>query len=87
MDFSVCSQCGKEIEGKGIHYKDNTFCSDECCEEFEVEMTASEEPGLDELDESLDPGFSEDDLGYQEDDDNASEKYLDDDYDINPEDF
>ena len=86
MDFSVCAQCGIEIEGKGIHFRDQVFCSDECCEEFEDEFSASGEPELEELDEDLESDFSEEDLGYSDEDDSQDE-YLDDDYDIKPEDF
>lgn len=86
MDFSVCSQCGIEIEGKGIHFRDREFCSDECCEEFEDEFSKLGEPDLESLDEDNDEDFDEEDLGYKEEEVEA-DSLLDDDYAINPEDF
>ena len=87
MDFSVCYQCGIEIEGKGIHYRDRVFCCDECCEEYEDEFSKVGEPDLASLDEELDDDFDEEDLGYQEEDELEVDSLLDDDYAINPEDF
>ncbi len=87
MDFSVCSQCRIEIEGKGIHYRDRVFCSDECCEEFEAAYVASDEPEVDELEDKVDSDLEDEDLGYQDDEEKPKDKYLDDDFDINPEDF
>ena len=86
MDFNVCSQCGKEIEGKGIQFRGRSFCGDECCEEFEAEFSEGKEPqpmdlSGDDADDDLDDG-----LGYRdgpvEDDD-----MLDDEFAINPDDF
>jgi|GEM_PF-1247186 len=86
MDFSVCSQCGGEIEGKGIHFRNHTFCSDECCEEFEADFATKGEPAIDELvDEDLDPEDLDDDLGFSDDDDDDDLDDLDDlddDFDI-----
>lgn len=83
MDFNVCTQCGVDIENKGIHFRNNVFCSDECCEEFEAEMADKSEPVIDELvDDDLVP---DDDLGYRDDDDDVDP--LDDDFDIDPDDF
>jgi hypothetical protein len=87
MEFSVCSQCGSEIEGKGIHFRDRSFCSDECCDEFEEEFVASGEPDLDELEEDIDEDFDDDDLGYDNGDSDSDDDFLDDDFDIKPEDF
>ncbi len=90
MDFNVCFQCGSEIEGKGIHYRNRVFCSDECCEEFEEEFIARGEPDLEELDEELAAGLGEDievDLGYQDDDEVVKDDLLDEDFEINPDDF
>ncbi len=86
MDFKTCSQCGIEIEGKGIHFRDRVFCSDECCEEFEVEFAARGVPDLKELDEEVDSDLNND-LGYQEEEPAEKDNFLDDDFDINPEDF
>ncbi len=86
MDFSVCAQCGIEIEGKGIHFRNKVFCSDECCEEFEEAFSSSDEPDMEDLGEDLDDDFSEEDLGYQEDEE-TGDNYLDDDYEISPDDF
>ena len=90
MDFSVCAQCGVEIESKGIHFRNHVFCSDECCEEFEAEFADKGEPVIDELvDDDLEPDeLDEDDLGYRDDDDDdLDDDRLDDDFDIKPEDF
>ncbi len=87
MDFSVCAQCGVEIENKGIHFRNHVFCSDECCEEYEAEFADKNEPVIDELvDGNPGPEDIDDDLGYREDD---VEDPLDgdDDFDIKPEDF
>ena len=84
MDFSVCTQCGTEIENKGIHFRGRTFCCDECCEEFEEEFAKKGEPVLAEL---VDPDFEEDDLGYRNDDDEEELLDVDDDFDIKLDDF
>ena len=87
MDFSVCAQCGVEIESKGIHFRNHVFCSDECCEEYEAEFADKDEPVIDELtDDDAGSEDIDDDLGYRDDD---LEDPLDDgdDYDIKPEDF
>lgn len=87
MDFSVCSQCGIEIEGKGIHYRDRVFCSDECCEEFEDLFSKIGEPDLASLDEDIDDDLDDDDLGYQDGEVAEADNIFDDDFAINPEDF
>ena len=77
MDFTVCSQCGREIEGKAVRFQGHAFCSDECSEEFEEELSDQDIPPMDDLDqegnELLSGGL--DDLGYRDDND------LDDDLD------
>ncbi len=88
-DYSVCNQCGAEIEEKGIHFRDHVFCSDECCEEYEAEFQDKDEPELEELadDEEADDDL-ENELGYQKKDEYGEDTdSLDDDFDINPEDF
>lgn len=88
-DYSVCNQCGVEIEEKGIHFRNHVFCSDSCCEEFEKEFQEKDEPELKELKETDDTEEDfESDLGYLEKDDYGEDKDpLDDDFDIKPEDF
>lgn len=51
MDVEVCAQCGNEIEGKGVKFRDRIFCSDACCDEFEEELAAEDALELDELDD------------------------------------
>jgi len=89
MDFSKCIQCGVEIEGKGIHYQGRSFCSDECCEEFDEKFVASVEPKMDELDgdDFEDEDLAEEDLGYRDGEYTDGDDLLDDDYDIKPDDF
>ncbi len=85
-DYSVCNQCGIEIEEKGIHFRGRIFCCDECCEEYEKEFQEKDEPELDELEDEIIEGEVE--LGFSEDEDFESETDpLDDDFDIKPEDF
>jgi hypothetical protein len=87
MDFSVCTQCGVEIEGKGIHFRNHVFCRDECCEEYETEFADKDEPVIDELlDEDDDSEDLDDNLGYQ-DGDELDPLDNDDDFDIKLEDF
>ena len=86
MDFSVCTKCGAEIESKGIHFRNNVFCSDECCEEFEAEAADKSEPVIAELvDDDLE--LDDDDLGYRDGDGDDDADPLDDDFDIKPDDF
>jgi hypothetical protein len=89
MDFSVCAQCGAEIESKGIHFRNHVFCSDECCEEYEAEFADKDEPVIGELlDDGHDPeDIDENDLGYREDGLDESLDDNDDDFDIKLEDF
>jgi hypothetical protein len=87
MDFTVCTQCGVEIESKGIHFRGHVFCSDECCEEYEAEFADKDEPVIDELmEDDLESEEIEDNLGYRDGDESDS---LDDDdeFDIKLEDF
>jgi len=86
MDFSVCAQCGVEIESKGIHFRNHVFCSDECCEDYEAEFADKDEPVIDELvDEDLVSDDIDEDLGYRDDETEVS--LGDDDFDIQPDDF
>jgi len=87
MDFNVCAQCGAEIESKGIHFRKNFFCSDECCEEFEAEFAKKIEPVIDELDDANLELDDDDTLGYRDDDDEDEDDPLDDDFDIDPDSF
>jgi hypothetical protein len=94
MDFSVCNQCGTEIEGKGIQFRGKSFCGDECCEIFEESQPRDDGPGFYDLDEKeideLEDDVDENDLGY--DKDPTEEKVRnpldeDDDFEIDPDDF
>jgi hypothetical protein len=85
MDFKVCAQCGKEIEGVGVQFRNRVFCGDECCDEFEAEMSEDVEIPLDDLDEDELLNRSHDDLGYREDTDLDDD--FDDDFSISAEDF
>ena len=88
-DYSVCNQCGAEIEEKGIHFRGHVFCSDECCEEYEKDFQDKDEPELEKLEESnLDEENFDNDLGYQDKDSyDEDADPLGDDFDIKPEDF
>ncbi len=94
MDFSVCNQCGKEIEGKGIQFRSKCFCCDECCDIFEENLVAVDEPGFDDLEndslEEMDDETDDEGLGY--DIDPTEEKTRDplgddDEFEIDPDDF
>ena len=70
------------------------FCSDECCEEFTDKLATSGKLELDDLDEDLDVDvdvdvdeLDVDDLDFPEDGPKKGDSLLDDDFDINPEDF
>ena len=86
MEISACGQCGKEIEGKGIHFRGRSFCGDECCEEFEAEFAEGSEPAA--MDLSGDGAAEDDDegLGYRDPPDEEDDNF-DDDFDIKPDDF
>ncbi len=87
-DYSVCAQCGVDIEDSGIQFRGHVFCSDECCEEYEMDFQEKDEPEIEEFDpedEDIEE-FDEDDLGYSDKED-YDEDLDDDDFDIRPEDF
>ena len=87
MDFTVCTQCGVEIESKGIHFRGHVFCSDECCEEYEADFADKDEPVIDELmKDDLGSEELDDNLGYRDGDESDSLDE-DDEFDIKPEDF
>ena len=88
MEFKSCSHCGKEIEGPGILFRGQSFCGDECCDEFEEELSNKGIPSLVDLDENEDDSELEgdDDLGYREDSD-PDDSVDDDDFAINENDF
>lgn len=76
MASNECAQCGATIEGKGIRYRDRTFCGDECLDEFEASFA-----GRDDLDpDEFDAGF-DDDIDFVEDDVDGDE------FKIDPDDF
>ncbi len=86
-DYSVCTQCGAEIEESGIHFRGYVFCSDACCEEYETEFQDKDEPGIDELDpEETSLDNPDDDFGYREKE-GFDDSELDDEYEISPDDF
>ena len=89
MDFTVCTQCGVEIESKGIHFRGHVFCSDECCEEYEAEFADKDEPVIDELmKDDLESEELGDNVGYRDGDESDSlDEQDDDDFNIKPEDF
>ena len=89
MEINACAQCGAEIESKGIHFRGKTFCSDECCEEFETELVDRGGPEMGDLDDDFDPDDLGDELGYRngDDDDDDLLDDDDDDYKIDPDDF
>jgi hypothetical protein len=67
MDSKVCSQCGAELESMGVQFKDKVFCSDECCDEFEEQLSGETIPALEELEEGEDKLLAVgDDLGYRD---------------------
>ncbi len=88
MDFQVCVQCGREIEDKGILFRNRHFCSDECCEEFEELYQQKGEPDPKELEVEEDEVVVEDleDLENMNLDDTGDSDDLDD-LDIDIEDF
>ena len=89
MDFTVCTQCGVEIESKGIHFRGHVFCSDECCEEYEADFADKDEPVIDELmKDDLESEELDDNLGYGDGDESDSlDDNEDDEFDLKPEDF
>ena len=94
MDFSVCKQCGTEIDGKGIQFRGNSFCGDECCEAFEANLIEADEPAFEELDEEglddLDGEADDEGLGYEIDPTEEKKRNPlddDDDFEIDPNDF
>ena len=87
-DYSVCTQCGAEIEESGIQFRGHMFCSDECCEEYELEFQEKDEPEIEDFDpDDEDIEDFDDDLGYSDKDDFDGDNMDDDDFDIRPEDF
>jgi hypothetical protein len=92
MEFNHCVQCGTEIDSKGIQFRGQTFCGDECCEEFEAEFAVTGEPGAADLvnealaDAEIDDDLDEENLGYREDDPSDRER-PNDDFDIESGDF
>ena len=81
MEHQICAHCDQEFEGKGVNRHGKLFCSTECCDDFELDLSSEEDPDLEDL--------VEDDLGYRngdfDDDDELDD--LDDDFSINPDDF
>ena len=69
MKQDQCAFCGAEINEAGVEFRGLLFCSDECCEDYEDDLTVNGEPNPDELDPDeledmdLDGGdFEEDEL-------------------------
>ena len=90
MDTIVCSQCGAEIAGKGIDFRSRHFCSDECCEEFDVVLAEGSEPGDMELVVADVDDDVDNDLGYRsggEGEEHGDGEVMDDEFDIKTDDF
>ena len=89
MELSACVHCGNEIDSKGIHFRGKTFCSDECCEEFEAELVDKGGPEMVDLaDDDFEPEDLGDELGYRNGEDDPEELLDDDDdFKIEPDDF
>ena len=96
MKASICAQCGAEIDDAGIAFKGRTFCSDECCEEYEDLLALGGGPDAGELEDDLEEGLDgdlaadldDDALGYEDDADDGQDFDLDEDeFDIRPEHF
>ncbi len=43
-----CAWCGDEVTGKPIRFKNMTFCSNDCRDEWEEDMEAGEEAEFEE---------------------------------------
>jgi len=82
MDRDRCAYCGAEISEAGVEFRGLFFCSDECCEDYEDNLTVNGEPNPDELamDDDLEDVDLED-VDFEEDEvsDDYDEEY-DDDY-------
>ncbi len=80
MDFTVCAQCGKEIEGKSIQFRNKRFCSDECCEEYVEMYLEGGEPAPEELEVEDVDDLDTLDLVEEPDLDDLDDLDLDDDF-------
>ena len=93
MAMTSCFLCGTEIEEKGIHFRGQVFCGDECCEEYEARFAAKGGPGAEDLEDSEAAdgfeGTNEADVtpDYDEDDPTMEKRPDDDDFDIELDDF
>ncbi len=92
MDFKLCAQCGAEIEGNGVLFRNKAFCSDDCCDEFDDKVSLQGVPSLEDLKEDLDDDSDQsqadgpEDLGYRGDG-GPDEPFDDDDFNIQEDDF
>ena len=92
MDFKICKQCGKEIEGNGVLFRGKVFCGDECCDEYDDEFSSRDIPSLEDLNEDLKEedesplADTQEDLGYRDGDD-LDDDLDDDDFNISNDDF
>ena len=86
MDDIACKQCGAAIEVESVTWQGLEFCSDDCCEEYELALSNATEPDELALAEEDEPDLGAD-LGYRNGDEEEEDDLLDDDYAIKPEDF
>ncbi|MHB8078828.1 MAG: hypothetical protein ACYDIE_06200 [Candidatus Krumholzibacteriia bacterium] len=74
--MSECAWCGDEVTGKAVRFKNLSFCSDDCRDEWEEDAEAGEDAEFDE--DELDDEFADEDDDVDEvdgDDDKEEENY------------
>jgi hypothetical protein len=49
MSRDRCAYCGAEINEASVEFRGLFFCSDECCEDYEDNLTINGEPNPEEL--------------------------------------
>jgi len=74
--MSECAWCGDEVTGKAVRFKNLSFCSDDCRDEWEEDAEAGEDAEFDE--DELDDEFADEDDDVEEadgDDEKEEENY------------
>ncbi len=82
MKQDQCAFCGAEINEAGVEFRGLFFCSDECCEDYEDNVTVNGGPNPDELDPDDLEDMELDGVDFEEDElsDNDYEDDYNDDY-------
>lgn len=68
MSMDKCAWCSGEVTDDDVRYRKRLFCSDECCDEYQDDLTTNGEPNPEELEQEFSAEDIED-IGFADEED------------------